>query len=803
MRTRVYRTRSNSGHILLAAALLTGCKDPVDPLEVKVTVEVRNEAGATVAGASVTTPDGVQKTDSKGRVDIKLRTAELAVISNAGSLEEPVVIGRGDAGKVVAVKLWNAGGKRWVMHSAGDVMFGRRYSAPTEGEPLIKPDAPADGARHVVSAIAPAFIAADVRTVNLETVVSGLGASDIYPGKRFILNSPPQTLAGLDALGVDAIDLANNHGRDYLTRGIDATHQALADYTLPHFGQAARPDAVPEPLIVDANGGVKVGMLGWTTVEGSFVNDSYPIDGQAIPADILPEDMWQYQPRTWGFEGATWSVPSAPRRIGSAWRLFSAAEPTLSRAEANDAWTQLSAVYPELQDWVQRRGHAGAAGWDPVAAGAQIAAVAKTVDLVVVQLHAGFQFQPAPSAGVRLMARAAIDAGAGLVVCHHPHVLQGVEWYKGKLIIYSLGNFIFDQDFGATFSSMFLRTIWDGNQLLEARLVPLELEGYRPRPTADEAAMRNLRRVWEMSTLAGVSERDSEKAVRVFATTLDANTKPATLRLERNTAVITAADVPVTDLEVRVPAGQIVAIGSNGLVDPRLADPDLEIGRELLQWGGFEDNHADNEDVAGAHWNADSMSEAPTFATDAFEGIAYLKLTRTSENKNTVLSRPVARVTLLDHRLYRDQGGVAIPLDPAPRFSFRMRARLTGSAVPGMRVDLYNFNDSDPTEDPTSVKIGRVTFPFDLPRDGEWHVVELPIAPEALIGEGGLRANQLMPYVQLDVPASGKSRLDVDALEIIEWRRADAMPDRFGVYDFIRNTGTRDQVLRVKEQRAQ
>lgn len=784
--------------VSLSCGLIVACKAPVDPLEVRVTLEVKDEAGAPLAGALVKQGDGTFETDDKGRVEIKLRTAELVVISKSGQLEEPVVVGRGDANKTITIKLWSAGARRWVMHSAGDVMFGRRYSAPTEGAPLIDPASPADGARHVVGAIAPAFIAADVRTVNLETVVSGLGDSDIYPGKRFILNSPPQTLAGLDALGVDAIDLANNHGRDYLARGIDATHKALADNTLQHFGQADRANDAPAPLVIETNGGVKVGMLGWTSVEGSFVNDSYPIDGAAIPPDILPEDMWQYHPRTWGYEGATLSVPSAARRIGSAWRLFAAAEPTLSRAEATDAWTQLTAVYPELQDWVQRRGHAGAAVWETAAASAQIADLAKQTDLVVVQLHAGFQFQPAPSAGVRMMARAAIDAGAGLVVCHHPHVLQGVEWYKGKLVIYSLGNFVFDQDFASTFSSMFLRTVWDGTKLLEARLVPLELTGYRPLPVADEAARRLLRRVWEMSVMDAFSERDADKAVRVFATSLEASTQRAQLRIERNTAVITTEEPKATDLDVRVPAGQIARIEATGLVDPRLADPDLEIGRDLLSWGSFEDNHADDVDVAGAHWNADSMSEAPIFATDAFDGVAYLRLTRDVANKSTVLSRPVARVTLIDHRLHRDQGGVAIPLDPAPRFSFRMRARMTGTAQPGMRVDLYHFDDSDPTEDPQSTKIGRVTFPFDVPRDNAWHVVELPIAPEALVGDNGLRANQLMPYVGLEVPASGKSRLDVDALEIIEWRRADAMPDRLGVYDYIRNTGGRDQTVKVR-----
>ena len=40
------------------------------------------------------------------------------------------------------------------------------------------------------------------------------------------------------------------------------------------------------------------------------------------------------------------------------------------------------------------------------------------------------------------MAHMAIESGADLVIGHHPHVLQGVEEYKGKLIFYSLGNFV-------------------------------------------------------------------------------------------------------------------------------------------------------------------------------------------------------------------------------------------------------------------------------------------------------------------------------------------------------------------------
>ncbi|MBI3114942.1 MAG: CapA family protein [Candidatus Kerfeldbacteria bacterium] len=51
----------------------------------------------------------------------------------------------------------------------------------------------------------------------------------------------------------------------------------------------------------------------------------------------------------------------------------------------------------------------------------------------------------APSAAQRKFAHAAIDAGADLVVGHHPHVTQTTEEYQGGFIAYSLGNFIFDQ----------------------------------------------------------------------------------------------------------------------------------------------------------------------------------------------------------------------------------------------------------------------------------------------------------------------------------------------------------------------
>lgn len=67
----------------------------------------------------------------------------------------------------------------------------------------------------------------------------------------------------------------------------------------------------------------------------------------------------------------------------------------------------------------------------------------KKADFVVVSLHADVEFVRYPSPFRRRIARRLIDAGASLVIQHHPHVCQGVERYADGLIAYSLGNFIF------------------------------------------------------------------------------------------------------------------------------------------------------------------------------------------------------------------------------------------------------------------------------------------------------------------------------------------------------------------------
>jgi poly-gamma-glutamate capsule biosynthesis protein CapA/YwtB (metallophosphatase superfamily) len=77
---------------------------------------------------------------------------------------------------------------------------------------------------------------------------------------------------------------------------------------------------------------------------------------------------------------------------------------------------------------------------DPVAA---VRALRPTVDAVLVSLHWGVEFVHTPTAAQVRLAHALVDAGADAVIGHHPHVLQGVEVYRGRPVVYSLGNFVF------------------------------------------------------------------------------------------------------------------------------------------------------------------------------------------------------------------------------------------------------------------------------------------------------------------------------------------------------------------------
>ena len=109
-------------------------------------------------------------------------------------------------------------------------------------------------------------------------------------------------------------------------------------------------------------------------------------------------------------------------------------------------------------------------------------------DIVIPYMHWGWEEEPNPSPRLREFARRMIDAGADMVVGGHPHVTQGAEMYKGKPIVYSLGNFLFNSfDTEATTTGWVLsaRIGRDGVRTWRTYVAKLDGDGV-PHPAFDK-----------------------------------------------------------------------------------------------------------------------------------------------------------------------------------------------------------------------------------------------------------------------------------------------------------------------------
>jgi poly-gamma-glutamate synthesis protein (capsule biosynthesis protein) len=100
-------------------------------------------------------------------------------------------------------------------------------------------------------------------------------------------------------------------------------------------------------------------------------------------------------------------------------------------------------------------------------------------DLVIVSFHWGAELMSTAKDYQKDLGRKAIDWGADLVLGHHPHILQELEVYRGRLIAYSLGNFVFGSESDKTNSSIILLCTFKGKSLARIEVVPLDVNNYR------------------------------------------------------------------------------------------------------------------------------------------------------------------------------------------------------------------------------------------------------------------------------------------------------------------------------------
>ena len=119
--------------------------------------------------------------------------------------------------------------------------------------------------------------------------------------------------------------------------------------------------------------------------------------------------------------------------------------------------------------------------------------------LSIIQYHSGLEYVSYPPLAEETQLKLAVDRGADLALGHHSHVFQGFEIYKGKLIAYSLGNFVFDQYLYSTHSAILLFVWYDGNDFYRAEVVPMHVNGYIPTPATGHIRFDILQRLTRLS----------------------------------------------------------------------------------------------------------------------------------------------------------------------------------------------------------------------------------------------------------------------------------------------------------------
>ncbi len=232
------------------------------------------------------------------------------------------------------------------------------------------------------------FDAADLRFANCEGCFSDPTVE--IPYKKGWFHPDRSTVEGLAVAGFDAVGCANN-----VHYGADAILESLSHldrHGIPHTGAGEDRETARCPVVLERKG-TRFGFLAYTSVFWPAGHAAGP--GQ--PGVATLKGHTAYRPHHRVLE-----MPGAPAIVHS--------------------WPD-GAELKAMQEDVQ--------------------ALRERVDVLVVSCHWGISGSQELADYQTAIGHAAIDAGADLIIGHHPHVPQGVEVYNGRVIFYSLGNFMF------------------------------------------------------------------------------------------------------------------------------------------------------------------------------------------------------------------------------------------------------------------------------------------------------------------------------------------------------------------------
>ena len=135
------------------------------------------------------------------------------------------------------------------------------------------------------------------------------------------------------------------------------------------------------------------------------------------------------------------------------------------------------------------------------------------VDVIIVSFHWGVEYREIPNVFQIELAHKTINAGADIIIGHHPHVIQGIEFYKDKPILYSLGNFVFDQNFDQTPKGMVIKFTFNSKKLDKVICIPIirNFEKYYPQVAQNKEKQELISLITQISKDIPVKSNDTNR----------------------------------------------------------------------------------------------------------------------------------------------------------------------------------------------------------------------------------------------------------------------------------------------------
>ncbi|MGK4002587.1 CapA family protein [Sorangium sp. So ce1036] len=363
-------------------------------------------------------------------------------------------------------------------------------------------------------------------------------------------------------------------------------------------------------------------------------------------------------------------------------------------------------------------------------------------------LHGGIEYSDYPSSGMRLRFTQLVQMGAGMVVAHHPHTIQGVGLVDAgagpRFVFMSLGNMVFDQEVFETFQS-YLAAIdideaADGSRAVHrVQLIPFQNEGYVPKLVSGAWLDRAIRNIGHLSTTLPPSATAGGAA--------DGLTGAVVFPSGPRAAAASAASQYTTSERVEARAVPLASRSTGPVAYPRSSAADslaglrtsapasCDYGREIMLYGDFEDHDVDDAFHEGSMWSMSDYRRVQNSVVRSGTGaMVFLRKSSSTTQVSTYMKNRVK-------------------FQPGRKLS--LSGYLKGENAGQFRVQVYWYTSGGSSVS-NSTMYTRAAGTYG------WERFDIDLTPPS-------NAGSVRVYFRATPPATGEANTFLDDVSLVEW----------------------------------